>query len=396
MALAVKSTAPQFARAVATGSRISVARPAGKLAAIAALLGISVLSNPLLAAGLNFSVSYSAPPECPSNAQFAAAVMGRANGASAVERPNALLALDVALTKRADGVAGTLVIEFPDGWRSRRDAFGADCAEVFESLAVIAAISLDGYRATREPAELAAANAAASTANAAASTASTTTSAAAPATANSTATPPPPATAQAAERNSAPPSPPRETTPTAGTRWHPGLYAGAAWESAVAPRAPFGVAAGFDLVREPRGMFWPGARLGVLVTGASTIERGAASADFQLVTGRLAACPLGFGKPRRASIHACIELDAGALRAEGEGVENASPEWLSWLAAGLAARGELALAPWLSLEATASGRALARHYQLVFTATDSSEDLVVYDMPALSLGVTAGVVARLP
>jgi hypothetical protein len=395
MAPAVKSTAPQFTCAAATITSVSVARPAGKLATIAMMLGTSALSRPLFASEVDFFTVYAAPSECPTRAQFEGAVASRTAGSQAVERSTATLAFEVELTKRSDTFAGALVIELPDGSRSRRDAFGATCAEVVESLAVIAALSLEGYRSNAAGSGNPSAAGAAPGAAASAETAA----AARPQPEQQPAAPPPPA---AAANPVAPRAPAAEPSRSA-LRWRPGLFAGAAWESAVAPNAPLGApnaplgaTAGFELAREPSGAFWPSLRLGVLFTGPATIERGSASAEFQLVTGRLSPCPLGFGKPRGASLHACLELDAGALRTDARGVANANPEWLPWLAAGLAARGELALAPWFALEATVGARLLARHYRLVFNSSDSPDPVLVYDMPLVSAGVAVGVVARLP
>jgi hypothetical protein len=363
-----------------------VARPAGKLATMAMMLGTSALSRPLFASEVDFFAAYEAPPECPTRAEFESAVASRTAESHAVERSTATLAFEVVLTKRTDTFAGALVIELPDGSRSRRDAFAATCAEVVESLAVIAALSLEGYRSN------------------AASGGNPAVIAANPDAQGSAETPVQP---QAEQQPAAPAAPapavnvaaspaPAATPSRKALRWRPGLFAGAAWESAVAPDAPFGATAGFELAREPSGVLWPSLRLGVLFTGPATIERGSASAEFQLVTGRLSPCPLGFGKPQGASLHACLELDVGAFRTDASGVDNPKPEWLAWLAAGLAARGELALAPWFALEATAGARLLARHYRMAFDSSDLPNDVLVYDMPPVSAGLAVGVVARLP
>src|SRR5439155_15243020 len=110
-------------------------------------------------------------------------------------------------------------------------------------------------------------------------------------------------------------------------------------------------------------------------------------ATFQLVTGRLSACPARLALVSRLSAVPCATFDAGSLRAAGRGaVEDAHSRRMPWLAGGVSLRLEFALSRWLSLEGSASLRALAYHDLFVFLPSSR-----VYQVPAWSAGLGAGI-----
>ncbi len=318
----------------------------------------------------DFAYEYRAPAECPEASAFEQAVLSRLPAARVVPRDDATLVFDVELASGHDDFSGVLVIGLRDGTRVRRDVLGGSCAEALSALAVIAALSLDGYR--REPTPPEAPNVEPP----------------------SNPAPAPPARAPRAVPRD------REPPPVAARRRAsvtPGLFVAASWESAVAPTAPLGVLGGFDVELSPRGVLQPSLRLGLLGTAAATETAGTASADFQLVTGRLTACVLGVGHVS-LSARGCVDLDAGTLRARGS-VEGGATQTMPWLAAGPSARGAFALTRWLALEATAGLRLLARSDRFVFRhpAPDgmSLPSTVVHDVSAISFGLGLGLAAQL-
>jgi hypothetical protein len=140
-------------------------------------------------------------------------------------------------------------------------------------------------------------------------------------------------------------------------------------------------------------VWWPIIRGGVLVTASSTVSAEQGDASFRLTSARFGFCPVGWGDVNAPSLHACLELDAGKFDARGAGDDIEAPreQSMPWLAAGLSGRGEWPLASFLSLEASAGLRALAWHDRFVFRP-----ETVVYDVPVISAGLSAGIVGRVP
>jgi hypothetical protein len=162
-----------------------------------------------------------------------------------------------------------------------------------------------------------------------------------------------------------------------------------AWESGVAPSAPLGFFGGAAVDLRGAGLFAPSIRLGFLYTPWSTATITTGTARFRLLSGRLLACPLRFGSA--FAVRACAQLDAGSLEAEGRSVDSAEHHAMPWLAAGSAVRGEYAPLRALTLEAGASLQGLVRSDEFVFRP-----NVTVYDVPPVSFGVTAGLIASLP
>jgi hypothetical protein len=324
-------------------------------------------------AELGFSLRYDPSPECPPRADFEQAIVSRAGGAAVVSPGSATMTFDVELSSSASGTAAVLVTGLPDGTRSRRDVTAETCAEAVSALAVIAALSLNGYREAK--------------------------SGSPPDTIGTGAPSARPAEPPAPPTEPAPASPARDTgAPLASSEqpvsaFRPGAFLGAVWESAVAPSAPLGASLGVEVEMPRSGVFWPTLRGSVLATLTGSVDRDEGSATFRLFAARLGFCPLGWGNAAGPSLHACVELDAGKYSASGSGdaIEGPLEQSMPWLAGGAAGRGEWPLVSWLSVEASAAVRGLARHDRFVFRP-----ETVVYDVPPVSVGVGLGVVGRMP
>jgi hypothetical protein len=94
-------------------------------------------------ASTSFSLAYSVPTGCPARAAFASAVIARSRGAH-LQSEAPRVALDVSLTGDAELASGTLAIQLSDGQGSHREIPAAACEQVLSSMALIAAMILDG------------------------------------------------------------------------------------------------------------------------------------------------------------------------------------------------------------------------------------------------------------
>lgn len=325
-------------------------------------------------AELAFAVDYSAPEGCPTRSEFEQAVFSRAERARSVERDGATLVFEVELIAGAPGFAGVLRLTLPDGTRSRRDVAGESCSETVTALAVIAALSLEGYRESArdggDPNPAEASSEAGSTRKSPVSETPVDSS---------------------RGRSEGDRVAPRERSAWSGAM--PGIFAGGVWESAVAPSAPLGVFAGAGLELHGSGILRPSMRVGLLYTLTATERVEPNRAEFRLLAARLALCPVALAGGGSPSVRACLELDAGALEAAGSGpdVVRPRPRGMAWLGFGPALRGVLPLGRAFSFEATVAGRALAHHDRFVFRP-----GTLVHDVPPISVGLGLGVAAWWP
>jgi hypothetical protein len=314
-------------------------------------------------APVRFHLSYAAGEGCPTEAEFRHGVEVRALRAQATEAAHASVGLAVTLRRDGERTAGVLVVTLPDGTSSERRVSDTSCEAAAASLAVVSALGLDALLSAARPASEEPTKAPGPSAPAAM----------APLPAGSSVT----RTAQA--------RPVAARRPTRGVDVR--VRAHGFWESAVAPRVPFGVLAGGEVSSRGAGLFAPSAALAALVTLTGRAATSAGSADFRLLAGRFTGCPLRPGRFAGASLHTCFEFDAGALRATpDEAVRNRTPRTMPWLAAGLGLRGQLPLDAGLALEVAATGRALFRHDAFVLRP-----GLAVHDVPPLSVGVSLGL-----
>jgi hypothetical protein len=349
----------------------------GRLVVVGTLLASAArASTP--EAGLAFSIAYSAPAECPGSTDFEQAVAARAPGTRPVVASEATLVFDAEVTKRAAEYSAVLWVTLPDGTRSRRDVTGETCAETLSTLAVIAALSLEGYREARNRENEGAASDAPDPPPLSPPAVEP-----APKAALATA----PTKADTVVRDEPPARSANAFSPT------PGVFVAGAWESAVAPSPPFGVLAGAELAFPGNGAWRPSVRLGIFYTLTASEVRAGGRAELRLIAARLFACPVALGVPRSPSVHGCLELDAGVLEGRGLGPAVSSPNTrhMAWLGLGPGVRGEWPFADWLSLEANAGLRGLAQHNRFKF-----DPETIVHDVPPISAGFALGVAGATP
>jgi len=141
-----------------------------------------------------------------------------------------------------------------------------------------------------------------------------------------------------------------------------------------------------------RSSVWsPSVRLSALYTATAIETTSLGDAEFRLLTGRLALCPLRFGADGAPAMLACAEFDGGELRGAGRGgTRNARTQSMPWLAAGLALKAVVPLSSWLGFEALAGVRGLVFHDRFLL-----NPEAVMHDVPAVSVGLGVGLAARL-
>jgi hypothetical protein len=338
-----------------------------------------------------FSLSFSAPGECPQRAEFEAAVMERTPAARLRDAGSGVLALSVTLTADAPAFSGVLGITLPDGARSERTVEASSCREASLSLAVIASLVLEAYRQHRtlpsEPAD-------------------NTPSAAEP---SAAAMDEPPVT-KADETAPAPPARQTEPLPPArpaipvltgeprpAARLIFGLFGALGLETAVAETPPLAALAGVQLERRARCLWSPSLRLGGLISANGRSRSSAGSAQFRLIAARLALCPLRVAATSSLSLTPCLEFDAGSLRGGEANAPNSTDRHMPWLGLGAGGRGEWAFGELVSLDAFAGVRVLSRHDHFVLVTPDNpARTALLYDVPAWSAGAGLGATFRLP
>jgi hypothetical protein len=343
---------------------------------------------------LDFAVDYQAASTCPAKAQFEAAVLSRVPGARVVPEERASVRFRVELSDPTRDKSSSIWIGVSDGSSTRRDVDDASCAEAAASMAVIAAMVLDGRRTAEQgpaPAPEPITNPQPSPVTSGTPTAKPRPSAA--------------PKARAQPRNAVMPAPSSAESPRAEhdgaslsereSRSAGRLSAGAAlagtWESEVAPTAPLGILAALEARWQLEPIWSPSVRLGLLYTVTATETSDDGTATFQLLAIRLSACPVRFGRARSLALFACADFDAGELRAKGTHTLNERTQSMPWLAAGPGLRGELPLGKMLVSEALIGARFLANHDRFVF-----EPDAVVHDVARVSFGLGIGLSGHVP
>ena len=115
---------------------------------VSGLLGLVAFNPPATAgppdAASAVRLAYHVPAECPSEAEFVAAVSARGSHFDGPAAQGVARGMDVAIRKDGDGFAGSFKVrdnEVPSG---PRDIHAATCADVMDGLAVVTAIALRG------------------------------------------------------------------------------------------------------------------------------------------------------------------------------------------------------------------------------------------------------------
>jgi len=307
--------------------------------------------------GPSFAVSYNAPPDCPSQATFEAAILARvahARRASPSETPQ--IRFEAELRTEADSKPH-LRITLADGTAQDREIADDTCTSAVQSMAIIAAMVLDSQPASEptpdveEPA------------------------------------PPPPVLDLKAETRLPSSLPPPSSQPSRPTWLR--LGASGVAEGAVAPSPAWGGAIHVELGSRTRRVLAPSLRVSALYARAATVETPAGNARFQLALGRAQLCWLRWGSAE-AHVRWCALAEAGVLAAQGLNALEQRSQAMPWVGLGLGAVFEQRLDARWSLELGASARGLPIHDEFVFEPSTK-----VHQVPVVTWDFGLGLSYRL-
>jgi hypothetical protein len=334
-------------------------------------------------------ITYGAVAACPGRDAFIAQVQARTSRARVAADGELGRTIAVSVQPTGRGFFGTLVVTTPAGETSTRDVSAESCDEVVEALALITALTIDPEANTRPLREVAAPPSAAPIQPETAQ----------PAAPQPAPAPPPPQTPPAAPA-AAPVTPAEQTAPgvaplpaalpdeagpeASETR----LVAGAQGEVLVDSIAPHWVLAPRIFVEvgstaaallSPKG--------GLSVAGTSTdVETQVGDARLLWLAARAEGCPLNLTGDETVGLRPCVTFEGGILRGVGRSkpggpvLEDPSSATMTWLAAGMLLRLQVALAQWIELRADAGLAATLLQPSFVFSRDD--EDVVIHEVPA--------------
>lgn len=313
-----------------------------------------------------FSLEFSAPLGCPDRHAFVTAVTSRTRaGEASAERAG--FALKVEVDGAAERASGRLSITLADGQESSRTIPTGSCSEVLASMAVISALVLEGHGLDAPPPAPGATEAV------------------------SVAERP---ERERQPRTASPPHAPSETEPAepaSDTRLKLRALLQGSLETGVAPTLSPGIAAGADFTLERANWLAPSALLfGRFVAGGREPTR-FGDARFRLLALALAACPARFQPVRATTLRPCLLFDAGQLRSDGRRTLDRATELMPWLGLGAVIRAEARLTNFLAFELQARAAALLHHDRFIF-----QPGIVAHDVPALTVGVGAGLLLGPP
>jgi hypothetical protein len=309
--------------------------------------------RPLRADELDFTLHYTVPPGCPSATWFVAAVQARRTTPLGAEQRGVLT---VTLAGDEADSQGTLEIALQHGQSTARAIPAASCTDALTSMAIVAAMVLDGRDLD-----------------------------VAPTITNPTLSPRPTtrvAPSRAPGWRPASAARPQAPRPTAG--WQPGLAVGLGPMNAVAPAATWVFALGAQLALATQRAFAPQVRLSGAFGSNSDSITPAGRAQFRLISLDARVCPLSVAAAVILRVATCARLDVGDLRAKAQ-----STQHMRWLALGLAIRLESWVRPWLALELEPSAARLFYNDRFVV-----EPGLWTYDVPMVNVGLRFGVVFR--
>lgn len=320
-----------------------------------------------------FSLELTTGSGCPQGSDFVREVLARVPTALQVDGAAGDVGFHVEI---ASGGVSSLTVTLPQG-SSRRELHDVTCEEATATFALIAALVLDARPEERLQAVADSAE---------------------PAPTKPPETkppePPPEAPPTPREHQEKPPTP-REAS---RGELHFGLNAGLGVESAVAPTPPPAGLVGVSVLMDRFGVLSPELRAEFLGTTSKTDKSDNGTVRLRLWAGRFSACPLRFRLSPSLHLATCGTFDAGVLF--GDGATGSDPSFtagsnkMTWLAVGLAARGELRLSQVFNLELLASAKRLI-HDDVFTVQNPPNPDLQVYNVPAYSVGLQVGLGVRL-
>lgn len=312
--------------------------------------------------------SYSVPNGCPERADFIAAITAKLEGGRSAGAEEDV-SFDVVVHGDVERAWGTLSIRLRDARTSHRPIPPAGCADVLSSMAVIAAMILDGSgidAAPRDPwpVELP------------------------PAKTVPKASASPSTDSPLAARALSPayPGPSEERR----ARWNARLGVGP--QSGVAPGLVPRLYAGFGLEFERSGAFSPS--LDVMASVAQSDQKVAryGEAQFRLVAVNANVCPIRWPASEPAWIfRGCLPVEVGELRGVGLNTLSARTQRMPWLGAGLGARAEWRLSRGFRIELEGRAIALGRADRFIF-----EPDEVIHRVPRFAVGLRIGAALLAP
>lgn len=314
-----------------------------------------------------FSLTYSVPAGCPERDAFVSSLLARARGAH-VQSETPEVALTVLLAGERELAPGTLVIELSDGQESHREIPAAACTQVLSSIALIAAMILDGGGLDDPPPS---------------TSPDPVSDVPAP-------SPPWPRAAPRLERNL---RTARNGDAPAKREGQLRLAAAAAIgaQSGVAPAPVPRFFAGLGLVFDRPGPWSPSLDVSASFTSSAREVTNYGDARFRLLALTLTGCPVRFALGARVGLRPCLPLDFGLLKVKGENTIDERDQTMPWLGFGAALRGELSVSRAWFVEAEGGASVLARADRFVF-----EPDRVAHDVPRVVFGLRLGVALRAP
>lgn len=297
---------------------------------------------------------YSAPASCPNAESFLGQVAARTPLARPARGGEPATSLIVSIRDVQGGSAGTLELRAPGSVTSTRGVSAAQCEQVVTALALMTALAIDPNASTAPVQE--------------------------------------PPVAPPAKVAALGPAPPPPSGPLARWRWR----TGASFEAlgGVAPDPVLLVRPFFEVERERHSAWSPALR----VSGGrahAIVPGGSGAGEFTLWTGRLEGCPLRLSASRAVRLSPCLVVDAGQLRAVGNGISPAEQVDRPWLSAGLAGRLEFRLLEVLAIE-LAIELAGEVFFPIVRDRFFIDTDVTLYRAPPVAGGAVIGLGMQFP
>jgi hypothetical protein len=100
-----------------------------------------------------FQLSYDVPPECPNQAAFEEGVRSRLPAGSEEKAGEPVIAIDVRVTRGADGYRAIVEVPAANGRRATRTVSGKSCENVIRGSALVTALALEARVADEAPSE---------------------------------------------------------------------------------------------------------------------------------------------------------------------------------------------------------------------------------------------------
>jgi hypothetical protein len=249
-------------------------------------------------------VQYVAPPSCPSEDAFWAAMMARTPKVRRADAGAPARTFVIRLAAGTDESTGHLVVRAVDGSTTEREVVGDSGEEVVAALALVAALAVDPNATTR------------------------------PIPIPAPAARPPAVLASPPTVVRASPATPREAPRARGEVSLEGLVL-----TGASPGTLFGASPTLAATRPSRGWFEPTVRLAFAAASTGPLGVSGGTATFTSLLGAIEGCPHRWTSGSW-SLEPCLRFEAGVLTAQGADVVPPRTDTHSWVAAGAIGRAE--------------------------------------------------------